>query len=74
MTKPLQWADYDTRHAIMVAVHKAFPVKDLLSLDPRSMLDRNHLRRKLDAMNTWEPEDEGRANALRRMEEEGEPW
>jgi hypothetical protein len=58
MTKPLRWADYNTRHAIMVAVHKAFPVEALLSLNPRSMLDRNYLKRKLDAMNVWEDEDQ----------------
>lgn len=49
MTKPLRWADRDTRHDIMVAVHKAFPIEELLSLNPRSMLDRNYLQNRLKA-------------------------
>jgi hypothetical protein len=49
MTKSLQWADTDTRVRLAHAVHMAMPVEVLLSLDPRSMLDRNYLRRKLEA-------------------------
>jgi hypothetical protein len=50
MTKPLRWADTETRVHIAHVVHVAMPVEVLLSLDPRSMLDRNYLRRKLDSI------------------------